>query len=396
MIHAAGKILEICALAGMVGGISYYVLCLVAATSYLADRRRARTRVSPSSPVVPVSILKPLKGVDPKIYESFRSHCLQDHPQYEIIFGVSEAEDPAVEAVLRLQQEFPGCAIQLMICSRRLGANRKVSNLAQMLQAARYDYLIVNDSDIRVDPDYVRRVTAPLVDEKKGMVTCLYRGAATGTLASRLEAIGINTDFSAGVLVARLIERGVRFGLGSTLAFRRRELDAIGGFETLVDYLADDYELGKRIAARDLEVQLSEVVVETVLPAYGWRGFLEHQLRWARGVRDSRPEGYFGLVVTFGLFWAALALAASPGPAWVWWLAAMTFTLRLAVALVVGSVVLRDRRLVSLLALVPLRDLVAVLVWLVSFGGNTVSWRGEMFLLKNGKLVRANPSGGEN
>ncbi len=176
-----------------------------------------------------------------------------------------------------------------------------------MLGEARYDHLIVNDSDIRVEPDYLRRVTAPLADSRVGMVTCLYRGVSGGTLGSHLEALGISTDFCPSVLAARQLESGIRFGLGSTLAFRRAELEKIGGFASFVDHLADDYELGKRIAGLGLKVMLSEVVVETYLPAYRLREFFAHQLRWARGVRDARAGGYLGLAFTFGFLWALVA-----------------------------------------------------------------------------------------
>ena len=393
MIHTVGKLIEVLALVGTIAGVSYYLLSLWSAAAYLRYRHTVSSSVSPQVSAPPVSILKPLKGVDPEIYECFRTHCLQDYPQYEIIFGVSEADDPAAQMVQRLQQEFPQCAIQLVVCSQRLGANTKVSNLVQMLRVARYGNLIVNDSDIRVERDYLRRVMAPLAEENVGMVTCLYRGIATRTLGSKLESIGISTDFSAGVLVARCIERGVRFGLGSTLAFRRRELEAIGGFEAFVDYLADDYELGKDIAASGLEVRLSEVVVETVLPPYDLRGFLEHQLRWARSVRDSRRGGYFGLLLTFGFPWALVGLIASRGAAWAWWLVALATSLRLLMAWVIGGIVIRDRQLPSLLPLIPLRDIVAVLVWLGSFGSDTIAWRGDSFVLKDGKLVRTSPPG---
>src|SRR5580658_9928535 len=197
--------------------------------------------------------------------------------------------------------------------------------MAQMLTEARYDCLIVNDSDIRVEPDYLRRVIAPLADTQVGMVTCLYRGVAGSTLGSRLEALGISTDFCASVLAARQLEGGIRFGLGSTLAFRRAELEKIGGFASFIDYLADDYELGKRIAGLGLSVKLSDVVVETYLPSYGLREFLAHQLRWARGVRDARAGGYLGLIFTFGMLWASIALAASRGAPWAW--AALSITL---------------------------------------------------------------------
>jgi ceramide glucosyltransferase len=194
------------------------------------------------------------------MYESFRSHCLQNYPEYEIIFGVSEPDDEAIAQVKRLQREFPLHPIQLVVCAKRLGANVKVSNLAQMLGHARGEYIIVNDSDIRVPAEYLRSVIAPLLNPEIGLVTCLYRGVAGPTLGSRLEALGISTDFCAGVLAASVLE-GIKFGLGSTLAFRRQDLISIGGFEAIVDYLADDYEIGNRLAGKGLKVHLSETVV---------------------------------------------------------------------------------------------------------------------------------------
>jgi ceramide glucosyltransferase len=272
-----------------------------------------------------------------------------------------------------------------------LGANVKVSNLEQMLAEARYDRLIVNDSDIRVEPDYLRRVTAPLANPQVGLVTCLYRGVAGSTLGSRLEALGIGTDFCASVLAARQLEGGIRFGLGSTLAFRRAELEKIGGFTSFVDFLADDYELGKRIAGLGLAVNLSDVVVETYLPSYRPREFFAHQLRWARGVRDARAGGYLGLIFTFGLMWGLLALTASRGAPWAWSGLAVTLFLRFAVALVVGRGVLQDHQTVKDVWLIPLRDLLAVAVWIASLGGHTVTWRGDRFRLKGGKLSRIPP-----
>jgi ceramide glucosyltransferase len=254
-----------------------------------------------------------------------------------------------------------------------------------------YDHLIVDDSDIRVEPDYLRRVATPLVGPGVGLVTCLYRGVAGATLGSRLEALGISTDFCPSVLAARQLEGGIRFGLGSTLAFRRSELEKIGGFTSFVDHLADDYELGKRIAALGLTVELSEVVVETYLPSYTAGGFFSHQLRWARGVRDARAGGYLGLVFTFGLLWALVGLAASGGAIWAFIALGLTLLLRLAVAFTVGWSVLRDRQVLKYVLLIPLRDLVAVVVWVVSLGGRTVTWRGDRFSLKKGKLTRIPP-----
>ncbi len=390
MIHYTGRIIQVVALLGCISSSMYYLFCLWSAVLFLRGRKAGKS-ARPTQSLPPVSILKPFKGIDPDIYESFRSHCQQDYSEYEIIFGVSDAADPAVAAVQRLQEDFPSRAIRLVVCPNILGANVKVSNLAQMLEVARYDCLIVNDSDIQVEADYLRRVMGPLTDASIGMVTCLYRGVAAPTLGSWLESLGISTDFCAGVLVARQLEGGVRFGLGSTLAFRRRDLERVGGFHSLVDFLADDYELGRRIAGLGLQVVLSDVVVETHLPKYDLTGFLAHQIRWARGVRDSRKGGYVGLASTFGLTWALLNLIVSHAEPWTWAVLGGVAVLRFAVALAVGNGVLQDRALLKNLWLLPVRDLVAVLVWLTSFAGHTVTWRGDRFELKNGRLVRVVP-----
>jgi len=388
MISFTVTIFQVIAILGCLSSSIYYLICLWSVRAFLRERKVAGVAAHPPQAFPPVSILKPLKGTDPDIYESFRSHCLQDYPAYEIIFGVSDPDDAAVASVQQLQREFPERAIRLVVSPNNLGANVKVSNLEQMLPAARFEHLLVNDSDIRVDRDYLRRVIAPLADERVGMLTCLYRGVAAPTLGSQLESLGISTDFCAGVLVARQLEGGLRFGLGSTLVFRRTDLDRIGGFHSIVDYLADDYELGKRIASLGLQVVLSDVVVDTHLPAYDLREFLAHQLRWARGVRDSRAGGYMGLVSTYGLMWAMLALVAAHAAPWSWALLGATVFLRTAVALAVGRAVLDDRQLLGNLWLLPVRDLVAVAVWAASFAGHIVTWRGDRFELKNGRLTR--------
>ena len=396
MIHSFAKLAAYSAGAVAVCSAGYFGLCLWSATRFLCERKAARKAARrerqgtacPAQSAPAVSVLKPLKGTDPEMYESFRSHCLQDYSEYEIVFGVSDSSDPVLQLVERLKSEFPRRSIRCIVCTKNLGPNTKVSNLAQMLPEAKYDCILVNDSDIRVQPDYLRRVTAALADPQVGLVTCLYRGMPGPTLGSLLESLGIDTDFSAGVLAARALEGGIHFGLGSTLAFRRSDLTAIGGFEVLVDYLADDYELGRRLGAQGLKVKLSDVVVETYLPAYTPRQFVEHQLRWGRTVRDSRRWGYLGMVLTFGLPWAVLALILSHGVLWAWTLLAAVTSLRVAVALVVGWLVLRDRHVLSLLLLLPLRDLVALLVWFVSLAGHKVVWRGDSFMLRDGRLVR--------
>jgi len=391
-------LLEVVAALGTLGSLFFYLLSALGLASFLRDtRKKLNQSPLPYGQLPPVSILKPLKGVDPEIWESFCSHCEQEYPQFQLIFGVSDPGDPAIEVVRKLQAKYPNLPIELVVCNRVLGTNIKVSNLVQMLPAARHELLLVNDSDIRVPADYLRSVSTPLADASVGLVTCLYRGVAgptvaSPTLGSRLEALGISTDFVPGVLSARFMEKGLHFGLGSTLAFRRRDLAAIGGFETLLDYLADDYELGRRIASTGKKVELSTATVTTFLPAYTLRQFFRHQLRWSRTIRDARRWGYVGLLFTFGLPWALLTLLAARGAAWAWGLFAVTFALRLAGGFVAAEAVLHDRQVLRNILLLPLRDLIAPLVWGAGFMGNRVYWRGDVFDLKDGRLTTAKPA----
>jgi ceramide glucosyltransferase len=328
--------------------------------------------------------------------DAFRSHCRQSYTgEYELLFGVSSLDDPAVPAVEELQREFPNLAIQLIHCPASLGTNGKVSTLIQLATHARYAYLLINDYDITVSPRYLERVTAHFalpapVTKQVGLVTALYRGRAHGTLPSRLESLGIATDFQAGVLLSKMIEGGLHYGLGSTLAVSREALDKIGGLAPLVDHLADDYELGARIDQAGYRVALSAEVVETSTPAYTWRGFIDHQLRWARTVRDARPGGYIGLIFTHGLAWALFNVIASGLSPVSFWLLGLSFFLRLALAMTVGAQVLADHQVLPSLWLLPLRDLVAMAVWVAGFAGNTIIWRGQRFTLKGGKLIKLN------
>ncbi len=389
MLLTPRTLLEAVAAIGTLGSLSFYSLSMLGLASFLADtRKKLKQAQLPENQLPPVSILKPLKGVDPGIWESFCSHCDQNYPQFQLIFGVSDPADPAIEVVRKLQAKYPNVLIELIVCNHVLGTNIKVSNLAQMLPAARYELLLVNDSDIRVPPDYLPKAIAPLADSSVGLVTCLYRGIAGPTLGSRLEAFGISTDFVSGVLSARFLERGLHFGLGSTLAFRRQDLAAIGGFEALLDYLADDYELGRRISATGKRVELSAATVTTFLPAYTMREFFRHQLRWSRTIRDSRRWGYAGLLFTFGLPWALVTLLAARGAEWAWTLFAMTFAVRLAVGFVAATVVLNDDQFFRYILLLPLRDLIAPFVWAASFMGNRIHWRGDVFDLKDGRLSK--------
>jgi ceramide glucosyltransferase len=399
MAHGLALAVEAATTVLTVAGMGYFAAAILAARVFAAARRGRRAAFAPG-----VSVLKSLKGLDPGMLDAFRSHCRQTYAgEFELLFGVSSRDDPAAAAVEQLQREFPERAIQLVECPARLGSNGKVSTLAQLAPHARYDFLLINDSDITVGPRYLERVmgcfgagpqahagpqaakpVAPV-----GLVTALYRGRAHGTLPSRLEALGIATDFQAGVLLSKMIEGGLRYGLGSTLAVRREALDKIGGFGVLVDHLADDYELGARVAQAGFRVALSAEVVETGVPAYGWRGFVDHQLRWARTVRDARPWGYAGLIFTHGLGWALLNVVASGLSPLSAWLLGLSFFLRLALAMMVGAGVLADHQVLPSLWLLPLRDLIAMGVWVAGFAGNTIVWRGERFVLKGGKLHKA-------
>jgi ceramide glucosyltransferase len=366
----------------------YFMAALWSARSFV--RRRA-----PAADFAPgVTILKPLKGFDPGMYEAFASHCRQEYAdEYEILFGVSSLDDPAVPAVERLQAEFPERSIRLILCPEKLGLNGKISNVVQMAREARHDYLILNDSDIHVSPNYLSRImggfAAPERGKPVGMVTAPYRGIAHGTLGSKLEALGIATDFLPGVLTALTIDGEIRFGLGSTLAVSRQSLEAAGGFERLVDSLADDYELGFRIAKAGFAVVLSRELVATSVPAYKLKDFFAHQLRWARAVRDSRKAGYLGLVFTFGLPWAILNLVASGFSLPSLALLSLTAAARITVALAIGVGILNDGQVLRDLWLLPLRDFCALWVWIWSFASNSITWRGEKFLLENGRLKRA-------
>jgi len=373
----------VCALLGLAGA-AYFGLCVWAAGRF---RRQAKRAVHADF-APPVSVLKSLKGIDRHMYDAFCSHCRFDYDEYELLFGVSDLNEPALELVIRLQQVFPVRVIRVVECPLELGMNGKVSTLAQMLPHAKYEHVLINDSDIVAPPDYLHRVMRWFADERVGMVTSLYRGLAGKTIPSRMEALGINTDFMGGVLVAREMEDGVHFALGATMAISKAVLRQIGGLEALVDYLGDDYELGARTSAAGYRVELADVVVETAVPDYTFGQFWSHQMRWARNNKHLRTEQYFGLIVTFGLAGAILAVIAAPQAWWTWAAFATVAATRLAAVVAIGRGVLNDPNVLRDLWLVPARDFAALAVWLVSLAGNEVEWRGMKFRVRDGKLER--------
>ena len=344
---------------------AYQVLAIIACALFRRQGPGARSQR-------PVSILKPIRGLDPGLRAAIRSHTdLQG--DYELLCGVSDPQDSARPL---LAEYFRARVVE---CSTQT-PNGKVGVLMDLAAAAQHPILVVNDADIRVEPDYLARVTSPLADAGVGLVTCLYRPAGT-TFASRFEGLGVATDFAPSALVARLV--GVdEFAMGSTLAFRKADLERMGGFAAIADYLADDYQLGHRIHSLGLKCVLSDAVVETHLSG-GWRQVWSHQVRWARTIRVSRFGGYLGLPVTNATLWAAVIAAFGR-----WDLAAMLLALRLLMAWMAGWRVLRSDDVRRLWWLVPARDLFAFAVWLVGLFGNTVMWRGSKLKLDRDGRIR--------
>ena len=356
----------------------YQLLALLAA---LVHRGRGVGRGAGLRPAIPgISILKPVYGRDPGFHQAIRSHALQQYPEFEILFGVHSPDDPASSDVQRLIAEFPALPIRLIVCSSKT-PNPKVGTLADLTREARYPLLIANDSDIAVPAGYLRDITAPLADASIGLVTCLYRAEACDW-PSRFEALAIATEFAPSTLVAPWF--GVsEFGLGSTLAFRKADLERIGGFPAIADYLADDYQLGRKLHSLGLRNLISHVVVSTRLSAGSWGSAWKHQLRWARTIRVSRGAGYAGLPVTFATLWALVAAVSGHWPA-----ALGLLGIRLAMALACGGLVLKSTDVWRYCYLIPFRDLGGVLVWAAGLFGNTVEWRGRRLRLdRYGKIM---------
>lgn len=334
----------------------------------------------------PVTILKPICGLDDEAYENLASFCQQDYPAYQIIFAVLDREDSGIEIVQKIIYYFPDTDIQLVVNDQIIGANRKVCNLANAVIEAKYEILVIADSDIRVGKDYLQRVVQPLQDSNIGVVTCLYRSLAQGWVAT-LEAVGTATEFHGGVLVSKQLE-GIKFALGSTIVTTKKVLEAIGGFSVIADYLADDFQLGYLPTQAGYQVVLSDYVVEHVLATTTLADSIKRQIRWARGTRVSRPWGYLGLICTYGTVTSLLFLVATGGAIFSWILLAITWIMRLLMAYVVGVNVLQDSAAKRYIWLVPIRDLISFTIWTYSFLGNTIEWRGRRLkLIKGGKLV---------
>lgn len=364
------------------GSGAYFLGVLIAAIRFRGEQE------SPTGFMPAVSVLKPCAGIEPRFHETLRSHFLQDYPNYEILFGLCGESDPALWTIRMLQAEFPGVPSRILFIPDIPDANPKTVKLAALTAAAQHEVLVISDADIRVGPDYLRRVVAPLRDDRVGLVTCLYRGLPARGLNSLLEALSMSGDFIGQVLLGRMLG-GMRFALGATLATRKRQVTAIGGWTPWMAYLADDFILGNQVAAAGYQVHLARTVVETQLPARSWRDSFRQQLRWARTIRACSPAGYPGLLFAYGLPVVLLAPWLSAEAAWAMPLALTTVLLRLSAGWITGVSLARDPLMRKHIWLLPLRDAWGLLIWICSFLGNRIIWREQRYrLTPGGKIVR--------
>lgn len=362
----------------------FHGLVLVSAWSF--RRHSSRENRRPKSFFPPVSILKPIRGADERTEACLRTFFTLDYPEYEIVFALHEEDDPALPCIARLRQEFPLVPTTIVFRPLPIGLNAKVCNIHNALSVARFDLVAISDADILVEPDYLKAVVAPLESPEVGVVTCLYRGTPGNGVASVFESLGLGGDFVLGALVARLTE-GLSFAFGSTIAVRKSVLERFGGIERIAEYLGDDYMIGNFAKKTGYDVVLAPCVVETTVPDYSWAAYFSHQLRWARNIKTLRLGGYIGLIFTFATVWAlALVVLFPTHPAGLL-AAALALLFRFAAAMA-GASLLDDGALRRNLLWLPLRDLLAFVVWVWSFAGNTVEWRGTTFIIEpDGKIT---------
>lgn len=367
--------------------LAYYVLAIFAAWRFFPGAGLASGITLPDlSPAV--SILKPICGLDRETYENYYSFCRQNYPEFEILFCVSDADDPAIRVIENLIRDFPERSIRLLKGSEPLGASDKVNKLVRMAREAKHEILIVSDSDVRVGPNFLTAVAASFADPKIGGVTCLYRGLVGECFAAALEALGNSADFAPGVLVAWLFgHRALDFMLGAVMATTKKNLAEIGGFESLADYFCDDYELGNRLVAHGHRIKLSRFPVSVVYPSESLSAAFRHQVRWNLSIRHSRPWGHLGMIFSQGLPWTVLAAALAPSLAIAADYVAGYLLLRGAMAWVIGVWGMHDRLVRRKFWALPLRDALAFFVWLASFFPQRIHWRDREFLVRDKRLV---------
>ena len=364
----------------------YYGIALFSCWRFF--RRPPRKTAAGFTP--PVSNLKPIRGLDPDAYENFASFCRQDYPDYEILFCVGDRQDPALPLIDRLMREFPERGIRVLFGSGRDASNDKVAKLARLVSEAEHEHVVISDSDVRVRPDYLRKVMAPLADPKIGAVTCFYLPIEERSFVDRLQSVGMMSDFYAGIVVAWQLD-GVKFALGPTIATTRARLAAFGGYESIENRPADDLLVGRLIADQGYEVELSRYSVETVADYQSMRELIHKRLRWIVVMRHMRPWGHIGLVFTFGLPWALAAVAANPTPATAAVYLGGYFAMRCAITAMVATWGLKQRSYWRRMGLIPLWDAVAFVVWVASFLRRSIRWRGSDYYIRGGTLVPVNP-----
>jgi len=366
----------------------YYILSLYNIIGYFRSIRRLPPRDDAFAP--PVSILKPVRGVDSEAYDNFASYCRLNYPVYEIIFAVTDPSDPIVPVIEKLQRDFPNTRIRLATSVERLGQNHKISNLYRLVKEAQYELLVMSDSDVRVGPDYLRELVGAFADPEVGAVTSFYRCAGGGTLAADLAMLGMCSDSLPSALIARRLEGGVQFAFGWTMATTKERLAEIGGWESMADHHSDDFELGNRIARQGHRVEIMREAVSVVFPKETIEELFGQELRWAIGLRNVRPFAYAGMIFTHGLPWMVLAATLAGAAGWtgiaVAYLAAYLI-LRISVAWTAGVWGLQDETIVKKLWLLPLRDAVTSVVWTLGLVSDRINWRGSEFRVKNGLLT---------
>lgn len=366
----------------------YYLLSLYCVIGHF---RRAHKALQPDlSFMPPASILKPVRGLDHEAYENFASFCRLDYPKYELLFAVSDPCDPVIPVIENLRADFPALSIRVLTNVPHVGASDKVNNLCQLAQNAEYDLLVMSDSDVRVEPDYLRQVVAPFADPEVGVVTALYKSLSAGTLASHLDALGMYMDSAPSALVAKQIERRLSFAFGWTMATSKKHLAEIGGWEAMANHHSEDFELGKRIAQRGHRVVLMPKPVSMIFSKETLSEYIRRELRWSIALKSARPSGYRGLLFTHGLPWAlagaAVALSIDSLPMAASFL--LTYLiLRVAVTWLVGRWGLGDRQLAKMISLVPVRDAISFFVWLAGFFAEKIVWRGLAYCLHEGQLI---------
>jgi ceramide glucosyltransferase len=367
--------------------LAYYLLCLYCVVSYFRHLKKSLPVTTSFAP--PVSILKPVRGVDHQAYENFASYCRLDYPQYEILFAVAEPDDRAVPVIEKLQADFPCCSIRLLKGVARIGTNSKINSLCRLAREAKYDLLVMSDSDVRVEPGYLRDAAAPFANDQVGAVTAFYRGLSSGRTTEDLDAVGMCMDSAPSALVARKLEGRMTFAFGWTMATTKKRLAEIGGWEAMANHHSDDFELGNRIARQGLHVELMRNPVCMVFPKETIGEFFRHELRWSIGLRNVRPAGYRGLLLTHGLPWAVLAAIVATAAGHIGIAAAYLcayLILRIGLAWTTGVWALGDLATPRRLWLVPLRDAISFAVWVGGFFFNKITWRGLAYRVKRGLL----------